>query len=108
MIRKVIIVLSALITSAAQVDAIGAIMPQADLEAINTVDKADYPAIRATEGGVELIASPNEPTVFMVYSITGQLVKKAEVEASAQMTVSLPGGCYVVRCVAWAKKIIVR
>lgn len=108
MIRKFLTGIIALTISAAQVDAVGMAMPVADAEAVTTVDKADLPAMRPAEGGIELISSPSESTVFMVYSITGQLVKKVEVEASAQSTITLPGGCYVVRCAAWAKKIAVR
>lgn len=108
MIRNIITGLIVLTTSVAQVDAVGVPMPSDDVEAVSTLDKADSPVMRPAEGGVELIASPSESTVFMVYSITGQLVKKVEVEASAQTTVSLPGGCYVVRCAVWAKKIVVR
>lgn len=108
MIRNFFTCIIALTISAVQVDAVGVAITVADAETVNAVDKADLPAMRPAEGGVELISSPSESTVFMVYSITGQLVKKVEVEASAQSTITLPGGCYVVRCAAWAKKIAVR
>lgn len=79
-----------------------------DVEAMSRVDMTGAPGVKTVAEGVELTASVAEPTTFMIYSITGQLVKKVEVGASASETVSLPGGCYVVRCQAWAKKVVVR
>lgn len=79
-----------------------------DVEAMSRVDISSAPGVKTVEEGVELSASASESTTFMIYSITGQLVKKVVVSASTHETVSLPGGCYVVRCQAWAKKIVVR
>lgn len=79
-----------------------------DVEAIEVAGKADDPVMRPIEGGIELTAGASESTTFMIYSITGQLVKNAKADAASSITLTLPGGCYIVRCQAWAKKIVVR
>lgn len=79
-----------------------------DVEAIGELSDVPAPAMRAVEGGIELSSTSDSGQVFMVYSITGQLVKKVTVGAASRETVSLPGGCYVVRCHCWSKKIVVR
>ena len=56
-------------------------------------------------GGIQLSAV--ESTGFEVYSITGQRVKKVQVENST-VKVDLPKGCYIVRCAKWSKKAIVK
>ncbi|MCM1028416.1 MAG: T9SS type A sorting domain-containing protein [Pseudoflavonifractor sp.] len=82
--------------------------PVSDVEALGHVDYAAAPAVKVTSDGIELYASAVEPTTFMIYSITGQLVKKTTVEAAAHVNSQLPEGCYIVRCSSWAKKVVVK
>ncbi len=64
------------------------------------------PVIRATAGGVEISVSDGVVRHFAIYSITGQMVKQIDVADTA--FVDLPGGCYIVKCSSWSKKIVVR
>lgn len=78
-----------------------------DVETLTLIDKEE-PSMKAVSGGIELTATPSDETTFLIYSITGQLVKSVKAEAGSTVNVELSGGCYIVRCTAWAKKIIVR
>lgn len=69
------------------------------------IEAAEQVAAQPADGGLLLTASL--PTAFEVYSITGQLVKRVEVEAGSEK-VELPNGCYIVRCPRWSKKVIVK
>lgn len=102
------IITSAAIILAASPVALAIGAPTPDVEALGIGTAADVPSLKATEGGIELKASNADRCVFAVYSITGQLVKTVEVAAASSQTVPLSGGCYIVRCSAWAKKIVVR
>ncbi len=67
----------------------------------------DAPGITVNQGSITLTPSASDAEFnFFIYSITGQLVKRARVTDSA-ITVELPTGCYIVKCERWSKKIIV-
>jgi len=61
-------------------------------------------------GGVELSAPADaaDAVRFMVYSITGQVIKTVDVKAGVPVTVELPAGVYIVKCDKWSHRIIVR
>lgn len=88
--------------------AVAARCPAPDVESVGDCAVTSGPSVRSVDGGLELSASNDNAQVFLIYSITGQLVKTVSVSAASHETVSLPGGCYVVRCQVWAKKIVVR
>lgn len=54
------------------------------------------------------VSCPSDGVVyhFQVYSITGRLEKSFALSDGVQQ-VSLPQGCYIVRCEKWSKKVIV-
>lgn len=82
--------------------------PMHDVEAVEHDEKVVSLAMEITDAGMQLSNSSTEAELFMIYSITGQLVKKISVAAGSKTVVSRPGGCYVVRCRVWAKKTVVR
>lgn len=71
---------------------------------------ADEPQARIVAGGVELSAPADaaDAVRFMVYSITGQVIKTVTVNAGVPVTVELPAGVYIVKCDKWSHRIIVR
>ena len=104
-------ILSLMITDwcsvASAADAIGG--DSQSVEAVvEMIDDIRGPALATTDGGLTLTASQDEPSVFMIYSITGQLVKNIRADAGESTSVRLQGGCYVVRCKNWVKKVVVR
>lgn len=75
-----------------------------DIEQISTVN--EVPAARPVSGGIELTTPGDTPCCFYIYSITGQMVKSAEISGSA--VVDLPRGCYIIKCAKWSKKVVVK
>lgn len=65
------------------------------------------PQVKVLHGGLELVVTDDSRETFMIYSITGQLVKSVEVERESRH-VELPQGCYIVKCSKWAKKVVVK
>ena len=59
------------------------------------------------EGSIRLINFEGE-TTFMIYSITGQLMRNVKITGNNETNVDLPQGYYVVKCHAWSHKIVVR
>lgn len=106
---KHLITASFIALSAALTPSVSLAMPSGspDVEAIGDAVQTPAPQVRAVDGGIELTAPDDAAKVFMIYSITGQLVKKVSVGASASRAVNLPGGCYVVKCKDWTKKVVV-
>lgn len=65
------------------------------------------PTLAARHGAIEISCPADGKTyTFQIYSITGQLIKKISL-SEAKANVEMPKGCYVVRCEAWVKKIVV-
>lgn len=68
----------------------------------------DAPAVKSVASGIEITGAASTDCHFSIYSITGQLVKTVDVAASTRVTVDLPKGYYIVKCSAWARKVVVR
>ncbi|WP_295730980.1 hypothetical protein [uncultured Muribaculum sp.] len=75
-----------------------------DIEQISAI--AHTPSARPVSGGIELTTPGDAPCCFYIYSITGQMVKSAEISGSA--VVELPRGCYIIKCAKWSKKVVVK
>lgn len=59
-------------------------------------------------GRITFYAGGGDAT-FMVYSITGQLLKTVRVSADGHASIDMPKGFYVVRCNAqWSRKVVVK
>lgn len=51
----------------------------------------------------------NTDAVFLVYSITGQLLKTVRLSADGHASIDMPKGFYVVKCNGqWSRKVIVK
>lgn len=68
---------------------------------------ASEPTVLARRGAID-IACPadGKAYTFQIFSITGHLIKKVQL-SDGRMSIDLAKGCYVVRCEAWVKKIVV-
>lgn len=65
------------------------------------------PAISGRRGAIDISCPSNgKAYTFQIYSITGQLIKRVQLTDSAT-SVDVPQGCYIVKCEAWVKKVIV-
>lgn len=65
---------------------------------------------KPVHGALELSVSHDSPSParFMIYSITGQMVKDLEVAPGMDVTVGLPAGYYIVKTAQWSKRIVVK
>ena len=61
----------------------------------------------AVEGGLEINVPEDQKFTFLIFSITGQMIKKADVVGSGNR-IELQKGCYIVKCGKWSKKLVVR
>lgn len=65
------------------------------------------PALAARRGVIEIACPSDGKTyTFQIYSITGQLIKRVQL-CDSKASIDVAKGCYVVRCEAWVKKIVV-
>lgn len=65
------------------------------------------PTVAGCRGAIEFSCPPNGRTYnFLVYSITGQLLKRIPLSDTISR-VEFPQGCYIIKCEAWVKKVIV-
>lgn len=65
------------------------------------------PSLAGRRGAIDITCPSNGRTyTFHIYSITGQLIKRVQLTDSAA-SVDVPQGCYIVKCDAWVKKVIV-
>ena len=67
----------------------------------------EQPTISTLSGGISLTTPSDKPTKFLIYSITGQVIKTITV-SSGEVIVELPKGYYIVKCENWSKQAIVR
>lgn len=77
---------------------------------VDTREQADAapPRLKVYSYGVELIVEADSGEFnFRIYSITGQVVKSLKLSEGSEL-IELPQGCYIVKCEAWSKKIIIR
>lgn len=84
---------------------------EAAFAAPSAVMAADAPQARIIAGGLELIApadAADNGARFMVYSITGQVVKTVDVRVGSPVSVELPAGVYIVKCGKWSHRVVVR
>lgn len=100
--RFVAILLFFLATGAADAVNAPAIM------AVAVVNQDGKPSVKVHSYGVELIVPSNDREYnFRIYSITGQVVKSVRLSEGKEL-VELPQGCYIIKCEAWSKKIVIR
>lgn len=100
--KKIVIALALMLSAVAPVGL--AAMPAVASQSI----AAGEPTITAHRGSLELVCPPDgHAYTFFIYSITGQQVKQVHLTDGASAYVELPQGCYIVKCSAWSKKIIV-
>lgn len=59
-------------------------------------------------GRLVLKALGDEAVTFQVYSITGQLVARAEVLPGVPATLELPRGYYIVKTATWSRQVVVK
>lgn len=71
------------------------------------IDEPETPKIIPYEGGIEISIAENQKMSFLIFSITGQLIKKIEIIGKANR-IDLPKGCYIVKSGKWSKKMVVR
>ena len=77
---------------------------------VNVREQSDVilPRLKVYSNGVELIVEADSGEFnFRIYSITGQVVKSLKMSEGSEL-IELPQGCYIVKCEAWSKKIIIR
>lgn len=68
---------------------------------------ASEPVLTARRGVIDIACPADGKTyTFQIYSITGQLIKRVQL-SETKASIEVAKGCYVVRCEAWVKKIVV-
>lgn len=67
-------------------------------------------SVKSTSGALILSVGHDNDTSarFLIYSITGQMVKSVDVAAGTDVTVELPSGYYIVKTSQWSKRVIVK
>lgn len=104
--KKILLILTLLFT-------LPALMPEA-LRAESQIESGAVHSqqleVKAIAGALELSASHDfaAPARFMIYSITGQMVKSVDVAPGTTVTVDLPAGYYVVKTAKWSKRVVVK
>lgn len=69
---------------------------------------SDETSVVGGKGTIAMIAGDSDAT-FNIYSITGQLVKSVKVTAGTKVTIDVPKGFYIVKCVGrWSRKVVVK
>lgn len=103
MIRRLFVILLLVFFSPAMVEC----LPHAYAEYDNNAQAANLPEVKVYSDGIEIIVKPESGTYnFRVYSITGQVVKRLKLSEGSER-IELPQGCYIVKCEAWSKKVVV-
>lgn len=104
--KKLPLILLMTLTLAAAMPPATAVAAQR-IEASAELNVADA---RATSSGLLLTVSHSSdtPVRFMVYSITGQLIKSIDVAAGDEAAIDLPAGYYIVKTAQWSKRLVVR
>lgn len=70
---------------------------------------ASEPIVKASYSGVDITAPTGDtPIRIAIYSITGQLVKSAQLAPASNIHFDLPRGCYIVKAGNNTVKIVVR
>lgn len=95
-----IIVLFAVLSVAQSSYAIAADSPRQEIV-------VNEPTVVSRPGAIEFSCTADGRTyTFYVYSITGQLVKRLQL-CESNATVEIAKGCYIIKCEAWTKKVLV-
>lgn len=74
-----------------------------DIAKIETVQ----PSITVNTGSISLTILGEEPVLFQIYSITGQIIKTITLDHGT-ISIDLPRGYYIVKCPYWSKTVIVK
>ena len=95
--------------------AAASLMLSPSLMSANTVNaeiavKHDVSDAHACPSGIILEVShdADAPVRFMIYSITGQMVKSIDAAPGEQVTAELPAGYYIVKTTQWSKRLVVK
>ncbi len=104
--KKLLLILSLLFIIPASAMAAAAGSPR--IEA--TVGDVQELEVKALHGAIEVSASADldTPQRFMIFSITGQMVKDLYVAPGSAVTVELPAGYYIVKTARWSKRVLVK
>ena len=103
MLYRLFVILSFVLGSPAMVEC----FPSAPVENRNNSLKENAPEVKVYSDGIEIIVKPESGIYnFRVYSITGQVVKRLKLSEGSER-IELPQGCYIVKCEAWSKKVVV-
>lgn len=73
---------------------------------INKIENVQ-PSITVNTGTISLTVSTEEPVLFQIYSITGQIIKTITL-GQGTTSIDLPRGYYIVKCPFWSKTVIVK
>ncbi len=76
-------------------------------EHLVTAPNDALPQIHISGRTLKIKADESCRITFEIYSITGQLVKKFQLE-NGSYTIELPKGYFIVKCPKWSKKIIIK
>lgn len=68
---------------------------------------ADQVLVSTSSGSITLISNSEEPVLFQIFSITGQVIKSTTV-TQGSVSIDLPRGYYIVKCEHWSKTVIVK
>lgn len=72
------------------------------------IRKTSGAGVTVESGAVRLSVSSGRQERFLIYSITGQLIKTVDVAPGGEERVDLRCGCYIIKCSFWSKKVMVR
>lgn len=103
--KSLILSILTLIVSVAPVAAFAAPSRQSDIAAEKIAETAE---LNVGRGSVELIAASQRSAHFVIFSITGQAVKSANVDAGERVSIDLPAGYYIVKCADWSRRILIK
>jgi hypothetical protein len=69
---------------------------------------SDETTVLGGKGTIAMVAGDSDVT-FNIFSITGQLIKSVRVNAGTKVTIDVPKGFYIVKCVGkWSRKVVVK
>lgn len=69
---------------------------------------SDETTVMGGKGTIAMVAGESDVT-FNIFSITGQLIKSVRVNAGTKVTIDVPKGFYIVKCVGkWSRKVVVK
>ena len=103
--KSLILSILTLFIAVAPIAAFAAPSRQSDIATENIAETAE---LNVGRGSVELIAAPQRSAHFVIFSITGQAVKSANVDAGERVSIDLPAGYYIVKCADWSRRILIK